>query len=114
MFDIKTAKKGPFPPCAEVSREAAREGFVLLKNNNVLPLKKGETITVFGRDQLNYYKSGTGSGGLVHTDKILSIPEAIINDKDISLNIDVYNIYKEWEKENPFDEGKGWATEPWF
>ena len=34
MFDIKAAKKGPFPPCAEVSREAAREGFVLLKNNN--------------------------------------------------------------------------------
>ncbi len=114
MFDIKTAKKGPFPPCGEVSKEIAREGFVLLKNNNVLPLKKGETVTVFGRDQLNYYKSGTGSGGLVHTDKVLSIPEAIIKDKDIFLNEEVYNIYKEWEKENPFDEGKGWATEPWF
>ena len=114
MFDIKTAKKGPFPPCAEVSREAAREGFVLLKNNGVLPLKKGETVSVFGRDQLNYYKSGTGSGGLVHTEKVLNICEAIIKDEDISLNFDVYNTYKEWEKENPFDEGKGWATEPWF
>ena len=86
MADIKSIKKGPYAPCAEVSKEAAREGFVLLKNNNVLPLKKGETVAVFGRDQLNYYKSGTGSGGLVNTDKVLNIPEAIINDKDISLN----------------------------
>mgnify|MGYP003304081290 CR=1 FL=1 len=114
MLNIKNVKKGPYPPCGEASKEAAREGFVLLKNNGVLPLKKGETVSVFGRDQLNYYKSGTGSGGLVHTDKVLNIPEAIINDKDISLNQEVYNTYKEWEKENPFDEGKGWATEPWF
>lgn len=24
------------------------------------------------------------------------------------------DIYKSWIKENPFDEGNGWATEPWF
>lgn len=47
----------------QLSREAACEGTVLLKNeNNVLPLKKGAKIAVFGKAQIDYVKGGGGSG----------------------------------------------------
>ncbi len=52
--------------CAEhraLSRKAATEGMVLLKNENALfPLKKGEKIAVFGKAQADYVKGGGGSG----------------------------------------------------
>ena len=49
------------------SAETVSEGIVMLKNdNNALPLCKDSEVAVFGRIQLNYYKSGTGSGGLVN------------------------------------------------
>lgn len=47
----------------ETAAKAVAEGIVMLKNdNNALPLDSEEEISVFGRIQLNYYKSGTGSG----------------------------------------------------
>ena len=51
----------------KTAREMAAEGLVLLKNDNkALPLKQGETVSLFGRMQNHYYKSGTGSGGMVN------------------------------------------------
>ena len=53
---------------AKKAREAVAEGIVLLKNEGgVLPLPAGSSIALFGRSQFCYYKSGTGSGGLVNT-----------------------------------------------
>lgn len=47
----------------ELSRKAATEGMVLLKNENeTLPIKKGERIAIFGIGQLDYIKGGGGSG----------------------------------------------------
>ena len=48
----------------DASARAVAEGVVLLKNDGALPLKKGGEAAVFGRIQLHYYKSGTGSGGM--------------------------------------------------
>lgn len=46
-----------------LSREAAREGMVLLKNErNILPLKKGSRIALFGKGSFDYVKGGGGSG----------------------------------------------------
>ena len=46
-----------------LSKEAATEGMVLLKNeNNALPLKKGEKIALFGKATIEYIKGGGGSG----------------------------------------------------
>ena len=46
-----------------LSLEAATEGMVLLKNeNNILPLKNGSRITLFGRGSFDYVKGGGGSG----------------------------------------------------
>ncbi len=46
-----------------LSREAAKEGMVLLKNEgNTLPLRKGSRIALFGKGSFDYVKGGGGSG----------------------------------------------------
>ena len=47
----------------DLSRKAACEGMVLLKNNNaLLPLKKGARVALFGKASADYVKGGGGSG----------------------------------------------------
>ena len=47
----------------ELSRQAAAEGMVLLKNEEkTLPLKKGAKIALFGKASIDYVKGGGGSG----------------------------------------------------
>ncbi len=47
----------------DLSRKAAGEGIVLLKNNGkLLPFKKGQRVAVFGKAQYDYVKGGGGSG----------------------------------------------------
>ncbi len=47
----------------EISRKAAQEGMVLLKNENgCLPFAPGQKIAVFGKAQIDYSKGGGGSG----------------------------------------------------
>ena len=98
---------------AALARQAAAEGCVLLENkNNTLPLAEGEKCAVFGRTQFEYYKSGTGSGGLVNTAYVHDLAYAL-EESSLVIDSDVENAYKEWLKENPFDTGNGWAQEPW-
>ena len=98
----------------DLSHEAAGEGCVLLENKNgVLPLKKGEGVSVFGRIQREYYKSGTGSGGLVNVKYVTNIVDELKKSRDIRINEELLSIYEEWKKDNPFDKGKGWGQEPW-
>jgi len=94
-------------------RKAGSEGIVLLKNDrHTLPLKKGTKVSVFGRIQSHYIKSGTGSGGLVNVSYVVSIPEGLAAE-GLVLNEELAKVYREWEKEHPFDVGGGWAKEPW-
>lgn len=97
------------------AREAAGEGIVLLRNEEgVLPLSAGSRLALFGRSQFNYYKSGTGSGGLVNAAYVTGIREALEQSGGFELNGYVKSCYEEWLKDHPFDTGKGWAQEPWF
>lgn len=46
-----------------LARRAGREGIVLLKNDrNVLPVKKGARLALFGKGVFDYVKGGGGSG----------------------------------------------------
>ena len=46
-----------------LSRRAAREGMVLLKNEgDALPLKRGCRVALFGKATIDYVKGGGGSG----------------------------------------------------
>jgi len=99
----------------KVARQAVAEGCVLLENkNNTLPLVNFSKIALFGRTQFHYYKSGTGSGGMVNTTYVTGILEALQNEDSIELNPFVLETYQNWLNENPFDTGIGWAAEPWF
>ena len=98
-----------------IARKAAAEGIVLLKNDDsALPLAKDSKVSVFGRSQMNYYKSGTGSGGMVNVDYVVGIYEALENSKGLTVNKAVREAYELFVQENPFDRGMGWAAEPWF
>lgn len=93
--------------------DVAREGSVLLKNdNNALPVSKDAKIALFGRMQGNYYKSGTGSGGMVNVNHVYDIREGLI-EAGAKLDEELISIYNEWEKENPVDPGVGWGQERW-
>ena len=49
-----------------LSRRAAREGMVLLKNEgNVLPLQRGCKVALFGKGTIDYVKGGGGSGDVI-------------------------------------------------
>ncbi len=99
---------------ASLARQVVAEGCVLLKNDKqTLPIPKGSKVASFGRSQFNYYKSGTGSGGKVNTAYVVSVLDALRDCKEVVVNEKVLSIYKEWIAKHPFDEGKGWATEPW-
>ncbi|MGN0163585.1 MAG: glycoside hydrolase family 3 protein [Candidatus Ornithomonoglobus sp.] len=102
------------PVCGieKVCADACAEGAVLLKNNGVLPLSKGSRVSVFGRMQNDYYKSGTGSGGLVHVPYKTNIYDELLKQEDISVNTALGGIYAQWVKEHPYDSGDGWV-EPW-
>ena len=94
-------------------RSVGAEGIVMLKNDGgVLPLQKSTKISLFGRLQSHYYKSGTGSGGLVNVDYVVNILDGLKN-AGLTLNEKLAGIYAEWENDHPFDLGKGWASEPW-
>ena len=100
---------------AAVARRTVAEGIVLLENDeDVLPLAEGTRIALFGRSQFNYYKSGTGSGGMVNTDYVIGVREALEADKRFVLNSQLKATYDQWIKDNPFDAGVGWASEPWY
>ncbi|MBQ8038836.1 MAG: glycoside hydrolase family 3 C-terminal domain-containing protein, partial [Lachnospiraceae bacterium] len=50
----------------QLSRRAAGEGAVLLKNEGaLLPFEKGTKIAVFGKAQIDYVKGGGGSGNTI-------------------------------------------------
>lgn len=105
----------PVEGFAEKSREAAVEGIVLLKNEgNVLPFTEDDKISVFGRPQIEYYRSGTGSGGAVNVEYATNILDGFRN-SSLTINEELVKDYQEWLKEHPFDNGGGgWAAEPWF
>lgn len=96
----------------EASARAVSGGIVMLKNDGALPLKKGGTAAVFGRIQLHYYKSGTGSGGMVNVSKVVGITDGLLA-AGYKTDEELLNAYRKWDEENPFDHGEGWGGEPW-
>lgn len=106
----------PLEGFGEVVRKAAAEGMVLLKNeNHMLPVTENDRVALFGRCQINYYKSGTGSGGAVNTAYTTNLADGFREYKNIILNEELLQVYEKWIQENPFDNAGGaWASEPWF
>lgn len=97
----------------ETAAKMVSEGVVMLKNEKgALPLDTTKEVAVFGRIQFHYYKSGTGSGGMVNVSKVVNILDGLA-DNGVKVNQKLLDTYKKWDKENPFDLGEGWGGEPW-
>lgn len=97
----------------DTAAKMVSEGIVMLNNNNnALPLDTDKEVAVFGRIQFHYYKSGTGSGGMVNVTKVVNILDGLI-DNGVKVNEKLLDTYRKWDKENPFDLGEGWGGEPW-
>jgi len=118
----------PVSPCGEdgkkvtscdahiaLSRKAAADGMVLLKNDGTLPLKQGTKIAVFGKAQFDYVKGGGGSGD-VYCRYIRNIYEGL-KQKDtegkIALFDGLYDFYKQ-DVTAQYENGAavGYTTEP--
>lgn len=99
-----------------LSREAAAEGMVLLKNENgLLPLRDGKRIAVFGKAQYDYVKGGGGSGD-VTVDHVTNVYEGL-KIKESEGKICVYDglidFYKnESEKQYSCGTHNGMTSEP--
>lgn len=99
---------------SSLARRAVAEGCVLLKNEDqALPIRSGETASVFGRIQLDYYKSGTGSGGMVNVPYVRSILDGLTAAPEVQIYEPLLEVYRAWTAEHPFDTGVGWGNQPW-
>ena len=110
---IQTTKTLDWDKYLKTAAQVVSEGIVMLKNEHqALPLKPQEEIALFGRIQFHYYKSGTGSGGMVNVSKVTNIVDGL-QESGIKLNQELLDVYHKWDNENPFDLGDGWGKEPW-
>lgn len=108
---LQTLDWDKYTKCA---RQAAADGIVMLRNEKaVLPLPEGEKVALFGVSQLCYYKSGTGSGGMVNVTHVTSIREALEDEPSIELNRSVLHLYDRYVDQHPFEVGEGWGKDPW-
>lgn len=98
----------------ELSKQAAKEGMVLLKNEEqVLPLQKGTKIALFGKGSFDYVKGGGGSGDVT----VAYVKNLYDGFQELQDQIQVYeplsNYYREKVKEQ-YKEGiePGMTIEP--
>lgn len=83
-----------------VSREAAEEGIVLLKNDNgALPAPAGAQAALFGVGSYQLLPGGTGSGH-VHRPYVVSLPEGL-SGAGMSSYEPLASLYREHIRKNP-------------
>ena len=114
MYDSQAGT--PLEGFAEFAAAAAAEGAVLLRNDGqMLPLAPERPLSLFGRTQINYYRSGTGSGGAVNVVSSTTLLQAMRARNGVRLNTQLAGLYERWVEQHPFDNGGGgWAAEPWY
>ena len=97
---------------ADMTRLAAAEGIVLLKNENqVLPLTPKQEVFLFGRIQVDYFACGYGSGGDVKTPYTVNLLNAMRKHPGIAVNEALAAVYETWCSENLPNNGS-WGNWP--
>ena len=85
----------PLKANAQISRWAATESMVLLKNESkALPIEKGTSVAVFGNNALDLVAGGTGSGDV---NRMYTVPltDGLFR-AGYSLNANVYSAYSDY------------------
>lgn len=94
-----------FEQMPPVALKSAQESIVLLKNEkNTLPLKKEQSVSVFGRCQIDYFYVGYGSGGDVKAPYTVNLIDGLKN-RNVNLNKNLLNTYDTWCKNHPVNHG---------
>ncbi|MBO5952878.1 MAG: glycoside hydrolase family 3 C-terminal domain-containing protein [Oscillospiraceae bacterium] len=107
----------------KLSKEAAIEGTVLLKNDGTLPLAKGSKVCLFGRGAGRYldryapfmvtehasFLFGGGGSGRVHTDTYVTLGDALEASADLEVFTPVIDFYTEAARRE-VDEALTWDT----
>lgn len=96
---------------AALSRQGAEEGIVLLENNGMLPLSKGDGAVFFGRMQKHYLILGTGSGGRVNPPFTTEIFSSLAG-LGLVFDREVEAFYDDFVEKNPYDYAGGWSNPP--
>lgn len=107
-FTVKgIEKEEPKPENAEhewIALQAAREGIVLLKNEqNVLPLKRGEILNLFGKG-IHEFRIGAVGAGKINPRYSVSFIEAVRASEDYALNEELIEFYESDEDQIPPEE----------
>ncbi len=97
----------------ETLRRVAGEGAVLIKNNGILPLKKGSKVSLFGRVQHNWFFTGYGSGGDVNRPYAVNLIDGIRKCPDLVLNEQLALTYETWCIDNVINDSV-WGMWPRF
>ena len=88
----------------QIALEAAREGIVLLKNEaEVLPLKKGTVLNLFGRG-IHEFRIGAVGAGKINPRYSVNFVEAVREGEAYSLNEELVEFYGCDRDEIPEDE----------
>ena len=96
----------------EILRKAAAETCVLLKNDGILPYSEDRTVSVFGRNQIDWFFTGYGSGGDVKIPYGKNLIDGL-KECEIKYNTELADIYSKWSAENIIDHGV-WGMWPRF
>ena len=79
---------------AQLVREAAPEGMVLLENNGVLPLNGVKTVALYGTGSYDFIAGGTGSGN-VNKPYIRNVAEGL-TENGFVVNQDIQKWYEQY------------------
>jgi Glycosyl hydrolase family 3 C terminal domain. len=91
----------------ELSKNAAKEGMVLLKNKQkVLPLSKGSKVALFGKGSFDYVKGGGGSGD-VTVEYIVNLYEGM---KALKGYVSIFEELSDFYRENVKNQYAGGAV----
>lgn len=91
------------PEHIALTRQAAGEGMVLLKNSNAaLPLARGERVALFGKASIEYIKGGGGSGDVycAYTHNILDGFLQKEQEGKVSVHMPTSAFYQNYIKES--------------
>ena len=103
MSNYNYSNKPNLKENAEVTRQAAAEGTILLKNNNVLPFtSKSTPLAVFGNTSYDFISGGTGSGD-VNEAYSVSLIEGLTN-SGFLIDKDIEALYKPFVKDQKAKE----------